>query len=398
MVGDAHVAPLETGGHSRLAPSNAHRWVPCPGAIIMCESIPPEQEIGGDQEAAREGTGAHEFAESWLENGAPPPFGSVASNGVVFTNEMCEAVFVYASFVLDLIKNATGNRSMYGIEDLIKCPSIHNECFGTVDAWVYDENTHTLWVIDYKHGHMAVEAYENWQCIIYASGIIDLLFGEYNIDVQQLTLKLAIVQPRSFHRDGPLRVWETNVDGLHNAWWRAHESACNAMGGDPKCTPGPQCAKCRGRHGCEANQRAVSLFADYAFSPVPTNMSPSDAGVEWCFLKRAIRMLNQRLEAVDAQVKHHAQCGVRIPAVSAAPGNGRQNWTKPVDEVVTLGQMYEIDVTKPVAVITPKQAIAAGIPETLINSPEFSERTATGIKLTETATNNDAALIFGAKA
>ena len=68
-----------------------------------------------------------------------------------------------------------------------------------------------LW--DYKHGHRFVDAFENWQEIDYAFGIIGR--PEFaGIPPANIEITFGIVQPRNYHAMGPVRTWKVRADQL----------------------------------------------------------------------------------------------------------------------------------------------------------------------------------------
>ena len=70
--------------------------------------------------------------------------------------------------------------------------------------------------------------------------------------------------------------------------------------------------------------------------------------------------------------------GAAIPGWMAQQGQGREKWAMPLPEVIALGQMMGVDISKPGAV-TPKQAIKAGLPAELVK--QYSETPFGEIKL-----------------
>jgi hypothetical protein len=199
--------------HAFLAPSAAARWSVCPGSALM-ESRYPEQ---GDKTAAAEGTAAHWCmqqlfagfsAETLLQDGK-------TETGHPVTAEMVEG----AQMLVDDVRETL---APFGVQPIVErrvnIPRVHPSAnWGTPDvrAWVgfLAAQERFLHIWDYKHGHKHVEVFENKQLIDYAAGCLTEA-NEHatanGVDAwpeDRITVVLRVVQPRSYHRDGPIREW-----------------------------------------------------------------------------------------------------------------------------------------------------------------------------------------------
>ena len=56
-----------SAGHAKLSPSGAHRWMACPGSIVLESNIPDKGSVYAD-----EGTAAHELAAWCLKDNMDP--------------------------------------------------------------------------------------------------------------------------------------------------------------------------------------------------------------------------------------------------------------------------------------------------------------------------------------
>ena len=110
-------------------------------------------------------------------------------------------------------------------------------------------------------------------------------------------------------------------------------------------------------------------------------------------MRAAADLLASRISGLENEVLAKIKGGVAFPDWRAERGNGRERWAKPIDEVLALGQMMGIDVSKPGA-ITPKQAIKKGLAEEVVRA--YSETPAGEIKLVEVG--KEMAKLFGAQA
>lgn len=368
--------------HFPLSASAAARWVACAGSVNLCALYPSE-----DTPKSLEGTAAHWVASEALA-GITVPFGAIAPNGIEVTEEMLDGADMYAENVLAVAR--TGGQ--LHVEKTMGCHSIHSDCGGTPDAWHHDSGIITVW--DYKFGHGFVDVYENLQLIVYASGILDQL-GVKNgsgVDDQFFTFRFRIVQPRNYHRDGPIREWVVKASEL-----RAHFNILRAaakkawLRTDAQCTPNAECEYCSASHVCEALQQTGFKGMDYASGSTPLVLSNAALGTELTLLNHYLARLEARKTGLEEMAASEIKAGRIVPGFTLNSTVGRLGWTKPVDEVIALGQMMGVDVSKP-GVITPTQAIKKGLPDTLVAG--YAARAAGGLKLTATD-ESKARRIFG---
>lgn len=365
--------------HSRVPPSSAERWVHCHGSVVMQERYPQDEE----SEESRAGTAAHWVGSSILEqarSGARPEainyVNQTAPNGVVITEEMTEAADLYAEEVLSVC-NTPEKLASLQIEKKVTVHRVHKESWGTPDAWWYDSQSGILYVWDFKFGHRVVHPYENWQMINYSIGLLDLLFA--GTTQHDITVDIRVVQPRSYHHEGPVRTWAPRSVMLRSYANRLESGAVAALGDDPSTASGPWCRDCTGRHVCRTFQEsamcAVDMIGDLSADVLP----PDALGLEITILERAAKAVEYRLEGLKQQAIGTVRNGGMVPGWITVQGLGRQAWNKPVAEVLALGDCMKIDLRKPDEPMTPKQAIKAGIDAAVISA--YSHTPLKGLKL-----------------
>lgn len=349
-----------TAAHSVLAPSSAARWVACPGSVPL-SLLYPEAE---DSPEAREGTAAH-WAFGELLAGRAIDVGLIAPNGVVLNDEMIEGAEMYVDDVLGVF-GSSGDTLR--VEERVDMPSVHPQNWGTPDTWapLHDATSGklTIYLWDYKFGHEYVDVFENWQLIDYAAGILDKLNIDGHAD-QFVSFVMRVVQPRSYHRDGPVREWRIGAADLRPYFNKLRNAAELAMRPDAPCTPNPECKHCPARHACEAFTGAAYAAADLSSRSVPLELSAAAMGLELRTLKRAQAMLDARVTGLEQAAFARLTRGERIPFFALESSPGRTVWAKPIEEVIALGQMFGKDLSKPMA-ITPKQAEKAGVDPALV--------------------------------
>ena len=197
------------------------------------------------------------------------------------------------------------------------------------------------------------EAFQNWQLINYVAGINGLTDQETEID-------MAVIQPRAFHRDGPVRRWRVTAAELSGYISRLADAASVAVSPNPTANSTPEgCEHCRGRRACEALQRAAYVAADKGQHYAPLDLSPHALGLELRTLKRAQSLLNARITGLEAQTEAAIKSGTLVPFWILDSVPGRLSWTKPPAEIFALGDMLGLKLQKDPEPITPTQAKAA---------------------------------------
>lgn len=237
--------------HARLAPSSAHIWINCPGSVQMSEGLDDEETV-----YQAEGTAAHELAhmcalrgqdhtgnaEAWRgwrvnsETGSLQQFpGRPTMPWFEVTAEMADAVQLY----LDVVREIPGEKDFE-----VRLETQVEGSFGTGDCVIYNEAESKLTIVDFKYGRgVAVEVQGNEQLMLYASGAVK---RHHNRPVGEI--ELMIVQPRAFHRDGPVRRWTLTPAKL----W-VFVSEANASRDDPAAlVAGPHCKFCPAAGFCPA--------------------------------------------------------------------------------------------------------------------------------------------------
>ena len=363
-----------SGTHSRIAPSSLARTVQCPASLTMQERYPESDGV-----EAAEGEAAHwAFASETLVD-----VGVIAPNGVVLDEEMIQS----SDAMRDLVESwATPGGAR--IEQRLTIPSVHAECYGTPDAYAWAVPRRHLRVADLKHGHGFVEVRENWQLMAYAWGAFDesKITGAEEFD---LTVDLTIVQPRSFHRDGPVRTWSTTGGDLRAYRNIAQSAATEALGPNPRAHVGPECKYCKARYACETLQRAALDVVDVVGKAEPLDLPTAAAAHELRRLDYASGLLEARRAGLASQLMSAARAGEQVPHFHVEHGEGREAWSKPPAEVFALGDLYGVELRKPAQPITPAQARKKGV-----DLPGFSVRPAGAAKLVADSPYS-AAKVFG---
>jgi hypothetical protein len=329
----------------------------------MAQAFPETEQ----SEAAAEGEQAHELAArmimaSRFHNEEPE----------VTEGEMYEAARLYAD---DVIATAAKYKmAVVDIEKQVEIKRVHAECFGTPDAVIYDRTAKILFVWDFKYGHREVEVFENKQLITYVAGLFDRFDIDGLLD-QETTVVMKIVQPRSFSRGGSIREWRVKGDDLRGHINLLGNAAQTALGPNPHTKSGEHCRYCPGRHACEAALQAGVGLYEVASTPVPMDLTPAELGLQLAIIKRA----KEQLEFLETGYEEQVKSLGGVPGWSLESSPGREGWSKPVEEVFSLGDIFGHDLRKPPEAITPNQARKLGIPAEVVAG--YAERKQGGLKV-----------------
>lgn len=354
---------------------------------------------GAETDASREGTASHELAErmvrSYAQAGLNWPadaVGQAAKNGVVWTQESHDAAKIYADDIAVIMaKTGVFAGPNLKIEERVHAHRIHAESWGTPDCSIFDKAGGVLYLWDYKFGHRVVDAFENWQLITYAVGLLDEITGGNGLHDQHIKIVVTVVQPRAPHRLGPVRRWGIMGSDLRPFANILHGVERDALGDNPRATVGPECRDCSARHACETLQRAAMAMVAYTGGAVSVPLEGSALGLELRLLRSAAEILKARINGLEAQAEAMIQRGDLVPGWVLEQGRGRQRWNVPAADVLLLGDMLGVDLRAPAEPITPKQAIKMGVDATVING--YSETPSTGWKLVE-STEAAVAVVF----
>ena len=344
-----------SNSHAPLPPSSAHCWVQCAGWRSLAAQFPQPE----DDPKAMEGIAAH-WAVAEVLSGRQIDIGVVAPNGIVLDTEMCEGA--------DLMDDAIGNeRSSLFVESRVNCTFVHHDNWGTPDAWRLHGRVLDVW--DYKYGHRSVAAFENWQLLDYAAGILDMLgFLDDMYVAPDRTIdkiRLTIVQPRDYHSEGPVRTWELSVAMLQVYVDRLRAAARASDDEKAVCAAGAACRDCSASHACATLQAASLDYADQSYRAIPLVLDNTQLARQLAELDRGIELMQARRAGLGEQATATIKRGESVPGWMVAQGNGRERWNVPVDEVITLAGMMGVAVAKP-GLITPKQAVKAGLPAEVV--------------------------------
>jgi hypothetical protein len=230
--------------HSPLGASGAERWMNCPGSVALLKRMDlPETD---EPEYRSRGTSAHSVGYECLTQGKDAwEFAGTEHGKHEADMEIMTAIQVYVDECRSLITSTAEVFHEFNIAD----PDFHPDFFGTLDFGAIDGTT--MYIRDYKHGAgVAVDCEWNPQIMYYAWG---LLRRFPNVE----TIDLAIVQPRAFHPQGPIRRWSVSAEELRRWALDDLRPAMARTEEDGSLDAGPWCRFCPAKLVCPL---MVSLF------------------------------------------------------------------------------------------------------------------------------------------
>ena len=325
--------------HAKLSPSGAHRWMACPGSVVLEADYPDE-----GSSYAREGTVAHELAAGHLEAGwnladyvgehwhGEEPDGTTWK--VLMTQDMVDHVHDYAKLVREY---AEGGVLM--VEQRLGIGHVTGEADakGTSDVVIVKGGE--LIVIDLKFGMgVKVDAADNPQLQLYALGALNEFDGVLH-DFHTVTM--VIHQPRLNH----VSEWSIPVQDLRAFADRVRDAAATVdeavsvahIGVDSYLQPGEkQCRFCKAKADCPAlraevteivggsSAATVSEFAE--FLPDAPDAQTGDNYLSIAMAK--VGLVEDWCKAVRAEVERRLLAGKAVDGWKLVEGRkGNRSWS-----------------------------------------------------------------------
>ena len=345
--------------HARWSASaTAANWT-CAGRMAMV-SIAPDQK---DSIYAAEGTAAHEISEKALrgDKNCHAYLGDVLKVGnfeIEITEEIADSAQTYVDYVVEQSKDALlFLEERYTLDDLD--PPF--EAGGTCDAVILNANSGILEVVDLKHGKGIVDVNENKQTRTYA--LMALLNAPKELSSKIDYIKVTIVQPRAYHKDGRIRIETFHLAELIE--WTAE--LLKAMGrskialeafdkingsrtlfdewAEKSLTTG-NCAFCPAEGMCPARRKkalsvapeiARTWFEDVTLETAPmiSNTVPALSPDELSHILDGLEMLEDWIKAVRASAHATAEQGIKIPNYQLVEKIGNRKWAADEEKIIS---------------------------------------------------------------
>jgi len=327
--------------HSALGPSGAHRWKACAGSVNaerLFRLANPASDTSSPY--AEEGTRAHELAERLLLNpDLPHPGDDIDTMDDV---DMLRHCLRYRDYCLA----QTTNDSIDLVEQRVRMPAIHKDCFGTVDFATFDPHYKHAHIIDLKYGQgQFVEVHENPQAMMYAEGFRQWLYDEHGHKARHFTVH--IFQPRA--RDGEnIGSYQFSNGRLNDFVHETHLQALETETEIDKFNPGDkQCQWCLA-NPCQARQQQMHELIAADFEDIDdaiieiTENSPlmdDEQIAGWLSKAKSLKAFIARVEALAYQ---RAMSEHKIPGFKLVQGRGTYRPTNiPAMEFILGDAVYK---------------------------------------------------------
>ena len=350
-------------GHALLSPSSAHRWLNCPLAPRLEETLPNKSSIYAD-----EGTLAHSVCELSARKYFKPMRNSdftkamkKLKNDELWNDEMIQTAETYVSHLKE--KAMSFKIAPYvTFEVIVDISDYAPESFGRCDCIMLSDDT--LVITDYKHGKgVPVAAKENPQMMLYALGALKLYKPIFGDAIKKICM--CIDQPRLDSYD----VWELSKDDLL-AWGESIKpKAQAAFDGVGEYHAGSWCRFCRANGICKAQATSqITAFEDFKETENHLSqaalLSPEEISIA---LEKGATLVTWYEDLKKIALEKLLE-GVQIPNYKAVEGRSIRTWT---NQDMALEKLQESGIEKAVIYDSVPKSLAQL--EKLIGAAKFAE-------------------------
>ena len=355
--------------HAKLSPSGAHRWMACPGSIVLEASYPDKSSVYAD-----EGSAAHLLASWALRDRLDPSnyLGEtirVGKNSFVVDADMCDYVRSYTLLVREY---AEGGELL--VEQAVPIDHLTGEhgATGTSDAIIMHAGARRLTVVDLKYGMgVRVDAEDNPQLMMYALGAYEYASVLADFDEIVMVIHMPRLNHVSEHVISAQELREFAVEVRTAAGFvRLAESLDLTVGDDmtgPFFKPGEkQCRFCKAKADCPAlraemaevvaNSSAATIddFRDL----VPVDVSDGFGDNYLSIAMSKVSLVEDWCKAVRAEVERRLFEGKDVPGYKLVQGKrGNRKWADEEDAAKALkaARLKDADMYKKM-LISPTEA------------------------------------------
>lgn len=346
--------------HAKLSASGAHRWINCPGSVVLEENFEDQ-----GSEYAKEGTLAHSVAELKLQKyfmkGIGPKKFKIAMDKFKESLYWQDEMDKYTDIYFDEIKKralAFKDLPYVNIEERVNFSNWVPEGFGTCDCiMIYGD---TMQVIDLKYGKgVPVSPEENPQLMLYGLGA----YHAYSMFYDIKNIRLTIIQPRL----DSILDWELSIEDLLEFGEKIKPIADEAYHGSKKLKEGEHCRFCKAKSRCPA--RASKMFeAVEELKPVMEKelalISNEDISK---YLKETIGLIDWIKDLEDEALKS-ILAGEEIPGYKAVEGRSNRAFADQ-DKAFEILQESGFDE----AMLYERKPLSLSRLEKLVGKKEFGE-------------------------
>lgn len=273
--------------------------------------------------------------------------------GVLIEEEHAVAVQVYLDAIREDQKKTKGKLL---IERKFHIKDLHPQFFGTADCvrWGNDD---ILTIYDAKFGKGELvevkrpNGLPNLQLGFYALGALHQLRQVAPPPMMEKLNKvqLVVVQPRAWHRDGPVRRVTFTTQAIVNVGTELLTAVRECEKPNPPLVPGSHCKFCRAAGTCPALRDRSFAEAQLAFSedatmvligkpPLPSSLTPTQLSN----VLHAADLLDDWLEAVRSYA-HAVAEKEKIPGWKLVQKQARRKWADETQAAFDLMYSFDLD-------------------------------------------------------
>lgn len=334
--------------HAALGASSAYRWMKCAGSVALSKDVPRKDTV-----FSKEGTAAHALGELSLKEGfMPNRWLHKVIEDVEVTPDMVAAVEVYVGYIQGLEAFGFDVQLEHRFSlDKLEPPA---PMFGTSDCVAFNPSSRVLVVADYKHGAgVAVEVEDNPQLKYYALGALLSMPPGTVVD----SIRMAIVQPRAPHKDGPIREWSCSVEQLLDFAEELIAAAHRTTESNAPLASGKHCRFCPAQPMCPELHREMQLVAADEFNnkPLvdPRLLTPDQLSA---ILEKA-DIIEDWLRSIRQHVQTQLESGTDVPGWKLVPKRASRVWVSEqavkeyaASQQLEFEELYELKLKSPAAI------------------------------------------------
>lgn len=277
-------------------------------------------------------------------------------NGVIITDTMVGDGLTYLEHVWSI-----GQHNPHALltELQVSAHSFVPGLKGRIDTTWHSEDYRHVVIWDFKYGYNPVAAFENWQLICYALGMLT--------DATQI-FDLFIVQPRNFGPVGTIRHWRLTPAELMAYASTVIDAAILARGPNPPTRAGAHCHHCKAAAHCATLAAATYAAMDVAGEATAVEIDERQIGYELVMLGAAKEKLRARLDSMEALASSRIKAGKVIPGYEERRAKSNRQWTHSgAATTIAFGRLAGVDLETERKAVSPRQAEARGVPRKLID-------------------------------
>lgn len=305
--------------HAVFSASGSNRWINCPGSVELIKRVDFHEPSSPN---AEEGTQAHGVLEALITNSEIP---SYANEDMIYHAK--EAVEFIKSLGIPIIPENAEKRIT--IDWLIPGQ------FGTSDYWYYDEQTKTVYAIDYKYGFGVVEVENNSQLTFYSMD--DSIWEEFQ------NVVAVIIQPRAYHPDGAFRVWKATRMDIMKVAAKMEQAYKRAQLAAAPLTTGSHCKYCKARGNCPAIHERIDILKTILDAEPPLN--GEQLGKRLAQVQELSELVGYAKSSLETQAMYKINAGDTIEGYAVVPNIGRRV-LKDEKTLTEIAPMFGVDLNK----------------------------------------------------